>query len=104
MSQVSPNDQSACLRPTCLPPSDRVPTLGETASKLDSLTSVVERIKSESIRINQALLDPDTTDDRYRELYAAQQALGWALDPTVARSPYETIMADKCGRVTTVAP
>lgn len=85
MSQVLPNDQ--------------IPTLAETASKPDALTSVVERIKAENIRINQALIEPDTTDDRYRELYAAQQALGWALDPSTAHSPYETIMANKCGRV-----
>lgn len=30
--------------------------------------------------------------DRYAELYAAQQALGWATDPKAFRSPYNMIM------------
>jgi len=30
--------------------------------------------------------------EQYRQLYAAQQALSWAIDPDQFRQPYETIM------------
>lgn len=31
-------------------------------------------------------------EDDYKALYAAQQALGWVLDPTATRSPFNMIM------------
>lgn len=40
----------------------------------------------ELARLNGALCD-DPTGARYPELYAAQQALAWALEPTVTQSP-----------------
>jgi hypothetical protein len=39
----------------------------------------------------------------YRQLYAAQQALVWALDPDGFRAPYETILADERRRARTRA-
>jgi len=50
----------------------------------------LERI-SEAVRSRQA--DQSDTDE-YRQLYAAQQALAWALEPDGFRAPYETILTD----------
>lgn len=47
-------------------------------------------IERELRRIEVALHEPQT-DERYCQLYAAQQALGWALEPTGFMSPYDTI-------------
>jgi hypothetical protein len=55
-----------------------------------------ERITEERDRIGRALLDPATTPEQYAQLYAAQQGIGWAVNPEAARSPYEMIM---CGPV-----
>jgi hypothetical protein len=55
-----------------------------------------DRIDAERERISKALLDPATTPGQYAQLYAAQQALGWADNPDAARSPYEMVM---CGPV-----
>jgi hypothetical protein len=49
-----------------------------------------DQIASELARIEGALRDPQT-DDRYCQLYAAQQALAWALNPGVMAAPYATI-------------
>jgi hypothetical protein len=54
------------------------------------------RIGEERERISKALLDPATTAGQYAQLYAAQQALGWADNPEAARSPYDMVM---CGPV-----
>jgi hypothetical protein len=43
-------------------------------------------------RISARLRHPDTQADQYEKLYAAQQALAWALDPDGAKSPYDTIL------------
>ena len=48
----------------------------------------LERI-SEAVRARQA---ENSETDEYRQLYAAQQALSWALEPTGFRAPYETIL------------
>ena len=48
-------------------------------------------------KLSRALCE-NPNGDRYAELYAAQQALGWATDPKAFRSPYNMIMgilADK---------
>ena len=45
-------------------------------------------VQREMERLGRALC-ADPRPDREAELYAAQQALAWALDPEVAMSPYE---------------
>jgi hypothetical protein len=51
-------------------------------------------IQRELDRINAALHEPRFVDgtEEYRQLYAAQQALSWALDPEIFKAPYETII------------
>jgi hypothetical protein len=46
-------------------------------------------IQRELNRISAALLDPLSAN--YDQLYAAQQALSWALEPNGFKSPYDTI-------------
>lgn len=48
-------------------------------------------LERELERIHGALL---VTDDKptYDQLYAAQQALAWATEPSGAKAPYEMIM------------
>lgn len=48
-------------------------------------------IQRELDRINGALLDPANADV-YDRLYAAQQALAWATEPSGFRSPYDSVM------------
>lgn len=48
----------------------------------------LERI-SEAVRARQA--DQSNTEE-YRQLYAAQQALSWALEPDGFRAPYDMVM------------
>jgi hypothetical protein len=50
----------------------------------------LERI-SEAVPVRQA---KQSDTDEYRQLYAAQQALSWALEPNGFRAPYETILSD----------
>ncbi len=50
------------------------------------------RLKRERDRIQSALLGPITTTRQYEHLYAAQQALAWVENPTVAKSPYDLVM------------
>jgi hypothetical protein len=47
-------------------------------------------IERERARIEVALREPQTPE-RYCQLYAAQQALAWATEPTGYASPYDTI-------------
>jgi hypothetical protein len=47
-------------------------------------------IERELERIAAALRDPERKAE-HRELYAAQQALSWAIEPEGFRCPYETI-------------
>lgn len=49
-----------------------------------------DQLTSELERIERALRDPQT-DERYCQLYAAQQALAWARTPGGFMSPFETI-------------
>jgi hypothetical protein len=44
----------------------------------------------ELAQISLALRDPDNRE-QYSRLYAAQQALSWALEPDGFRRPYDTI-------------
>lgn len=48
-------------------------------------------VERELLRINTAIAKLDEGRD-YDRLYAAQQALAWALEPTGAKSPYAMIM------------
>lgn len=47
-------------------------------------------VQREIDRLNGAL-DDGVGNPRYPEIYAAQQALAWALDPLVIQSPYAFI-------------
>ena len=49
-------------------------------------------IERELERIREALRLADQTTDQYRQLYAAQQALSWALEPIGFRAPCDTIL------------
>lgn len=42
-----------------------------------------------------AELRASPSPDRYTQLYAAQQALGWAVSPEGFAPPYETVMSGK---------
>lgn len=44
---------------------------------------------SDAVRARQA---GQSDTDEYRQLYAAQQALSWALEPTGFRAPCDTIL------------
>jgi hypothetical protein len=48
------------------------------------------QIQDELERIERALRDPQT-DERYCQLYAAQQALAWAMNQGGYASPFATI-------------
>ena len=56
--------------------------------------SFVER---ELGRISDRLRQPSLPEDEYEKLYAAQQALSWALDPEGYRSPYDSITGIQAG-------
>jgi hypothetical protein len=49
-------------------------------------------IQREIERVGNALTSAQP-DNRYAELYAVQQALVWALEPAVFKSPYDMIAA-----------
>lgn len=49
-------------------------------------------VKREIDRINGEINRTDENTPVYAQLHAAQQALGWALEPTGVKSPYDTIM------------
>jgi len=51
-------------------------------------------VERELWRIERALSAARGTA-KYSELYAAQQALAWALEPNGARSPYDMIMGTR---------
>ena len=50
-------------------------------------------IQRELDKISAALRDPNAADD-YDKLFAAQQALSWALEPDGFASPYASIYPD----------
>jgi hypothetical protein len=51
---------------------------------------------SEAIRARQA---EHSDSDEYRQLYAAQQALSWALEPVGFQAPLDTILGTPAGLV-----
>ena len=51
-------------------------------------------IQAELAKIEAALHEPQT-DERYVALYAAQQALTWAINPDIAMPPYVAIQLDR---------
>ena len=55
----------------------------------------IQEIENELQNIEIALREPQT-DERYTALYAAQQALRWAMDPVGFKSPYRTIQLGLC--------
>ena len=48
-------------------------------------------IERELARLGAAIVDPSNAERR-DQLYAAQQALGWATEPTGVKSSYDMIM------------
>jgi hypothetical protein len=48
-------------------------------------------VQRELDRIGTALQQPQS-DNRYAELYAAQQALKWAIEPADFKSPYDMLV------------
>lgn len=51
-----------------------------------------DRLQQERDKIQSALLGPTTTTRQYEHLYVAQQALAWAENPAIAKSPYDLVM------------
>jgi len=54
-----------------------------------------ERIEGELRRAQAVLTSGALTDMQYCEIYAVQQALFWAVDPNIAKSPIDTVMEGK---------
>jgi hypothetical protein len=54
-----------------------------------------EKIKSELAKIQNLLVSGDVSERQYEQLYAARQALAWALDNRGAKSPVATILQGK---------
>ena len=48
-------------------------------------------LQREKDRLNRGLND-STHTEKYDQLYAAQQALAWAIDPESAKAPFDMIM------------
>jgi hypothetical protein len=48
------------------------------------------QVKAELEKIEVALREPQT-EERYMQMYAAQQALAWTLSPSSFASPYKTV-------------
>jgi hypothetical protein len=71
----------------------------EEGRMMDDVTGRIqkelERI-GDKMREQRKALAPDGDDTglarSYYELYAAQQALAWALEPEAAKAPYDTIV------------
>ncbi|PYS98791.1 MAG: hypothetical protein DMF63_14465 [Acidobacteria bacterium] len=51
-----------------------------------------EKIETELAKIQSLLVSGDTSERQYEQLYAAQQALAWALDERVAKAPVAMIL------------
>lgn len=52
-------------------------------------------VARELSRIGESLRDAALSPEKYERLYAAQQALAWALEPTGVASPYDLILGTK---------
>ena len=59
-------------------------------------------VQRELARIQTALADPAAP--KYAELYAVQQALSWALDPSGCAAPYAMVMGIREGSEDYSAP
>ncbi len=53
-------------------------------------------VERELERIEVALREPRSAEE-WNQLYAAQQALSWALEPIGFKAPYDTIMGTQEG-------
>jgi len=51
-------------------------------------------IQRELDDIGEAMRTHEYDSPQYRELYAAQQALAWALEPSGIKSPLKTVVPD----------
>jgi len=49
-------------------------------------------VQREHDRLEDAMALIPTSDPRWRQLHAARQALGWALEPTGFKAPSKSIM------------
>jgi hypothetical protein len=58
----------------------------------------VDHIKAERDRLNEAIQREPDISDRRAALYAAQQALAWALDPETVAPPCRYILTGLVGR------
>ena len=62
------------------------------------MNDTVDTVTGQEIAFEYERLNSAINDGSYREqhnkLYAARQALGWALNPKAAASPYDTIMGN----------
>lgn len=83
-----------------LKPSDRLLRLATAAWALNGNLGIIEHrevILEEAARLRTRLInEPDGA--RYAELYAAQQALSWALQPEGFAAPYEMLTGTPEGR------
>ena len=52
----------------------------------------MDDVKNEMVELGRALVDP-VYADRRDELYAAQQALAWVIDPQIAMRPTDHLLA-----------
>lgn len=60
-------------------------------------------VQQELDRISAELRE-NQKGEKYNELYAAQQALVWALEPSAFRSPYMSVMGIQAGLEDCSAP
>lgn len=58
--------------------------------------TIVQRMELER-DVLTAAIDTNTYRDQHVSLYAARQALAWAIDPSSAKSPYQMIMGTQEG-------
>lgn len=49
-------------------------------------------LQREIDRLHDGLLSLDESDEKYKCLHAARQALEWAQEPTGVKAPYDAIM------------
>ena len=71
----------------------------ETKSTMKSYRNIdrpsPNKVRAELASISCALHSKAISPDRYRQLYAMQQALTWVTNPNVAMPPYKTVMTGK---------
>lgn len=77
-----------------------LPIAGATTPFIERESDRGSRAISERERILTALLDPTTPPDQYCQLYAAQQAISWIINPRFAAAPFDVIMNGKVQALT----